>query len=96
LESTSVAIERVKDRVAKGGHSVDEETIQKRFDAGLTMLDENFNVFDLVSIYLSKQRDIEGIVVVEPPRRKVISILLMPASLILKLPNLFQFIEKNR
>jgi predicted ABC-type ATPase len=41
LESVSIAIERVKDRVAKGGHSVDEITIQERFKNGLSLLDES-------------------------------------------------------
>ena len=35
LKSPDIAIERVKDRVAKGGHSVDEVTIRKRFQDGL-------------------------------------------------------------
>jgi predicted ABC-type ATPase len=96
LESPSMAIERVKDRVAKGGHFVDEMTIQERFAAGLNMLDENFNAFDLVSIYLSKQNDMEGIAILEPSRSKAISISQVPASLILQLPKLAQFIERNK
>ncbi len=96
LESPSMAIERVKDRVAKGGHFVDEMTIQERFAAGLNMLDENFNAFDLVSIYLSKRNDMEGIAILEPSRSKAISISQVPASLILQLPKLAQFIERNK
>jgi predicted ABC-type ATPase len=37
LESADTAIERVKDRVAKGGHSVDEMTIRERFKNGLDL-----------------------------------------------------------
>jgi predicted ABC-type ATPase len=96
LESPSVAIERVKDRVAKGGHFVDEGTIRKRFESGLTLLDENFNKFDLVSIYLSKQNDIKGVAILEPLRNKAISISAIPVSLLSQLPRLAQFVERNR
>jgi predicted ABC-type ATPase len=92
LESQAVAIERVKDRVAKGGHFVDEGTIRKGFDADLTLLDENFKKFDLVSIYLSKQNDIEGVAILEPPRNKAISISRIPVFLISQLPKLAQFV----
>jgi predicted ABC-type ATPase len=96
LENPSVAIDRVKDRVAKGGHFVDEGTIQKRFESGLTLLDENFDKFDLVSIYLSKQNDIEGVAILEPLRNKAISISHFPVSLTSQLPRLAQFVQMNR
>lgn len=96
LERPSLAIDRVKDRVAKGGHFVDEGTIRKRFESGLTLLDENFDRFDLVSIYLSKPNDIEGVAVLEPRRNKAISISAIPVSLISKLPRLAQFVQTNR
>ena len=96
LESSEIAIERVKDRVAKGGHSVDEITIKKRFEDGLDRLDASFHQFDLVSIYLSKQNDIEGIAMLEPSRNKATSISRIPASLISHLPKLAGYIEQNR
>jgi predicted ABC-type ATPase len=96
LENPLVAVERVKDRVAKGGHSVDEDTIRNRFTAGLNMLEENFNAFDLVSIYLSKPNDIEGIAILEPPQSNAISISRIPTSLISDLPKLAQFIEEHK
>jgi predicted ABC-type ATPase len=96
LESPSLAIDRVKDRVAKGGHFVDEGTIRNRFDSGLTLLDDNFDKFDLVSIYLSKQNDIEGVAILEPLRNKAISISAVPLSLISRLPRLTQFVHRNR
>jgi predicted ABC-type ATPase len=86
----------VKDRVAKGGHFVDEGTIRNRFDSGLTLLDDNFDKFDLVSIYLSKQNDIEGVAILEPLRNKAISISAVPLSLISRLPRLAQFVQRNR
>jgi predicted ABC-type ATPase len=35
LPSAELAIARVRNRVAQGGHSIDEEVIRRRFDAGL-------------------------------------------------------------
>jgi predicted ABC-type ATPase len=96
LESSEIAVERVKDRVAKGGHSVDETTIKKRFGDGLDLLDTSFPQFDLVSIYLSKQNNIEGVAILEPPRNKAISVSRIPASLISHLPKLAKFVEQNR
>jgi predicted ABC-type ATPase len=94
LESAEIAIERVKDRVAKGGHSVDEETIRKRFEAGFVMLDESFHLFDLVSIYLSKPNDVSAIAILEPPRNKAISISVIPDVLISKQPKLAQWVDQ--
>jgi predicted ABC-type ATPase len=96
LESPSLAIDRVKDRVAKGGHFVDEGTIRNRFDSGLTLLDDNFDKFDLVSIYLSKQNDIEGVAMLEPLLNKAISISAVPLYLISRVPRLAQFVQRNR
>jgi len=42
------------------------------------MLDECFDKFDLVSIYLSKQNDVEGVAILEPPRSKAISVSRIP------------------
>jgi predicted ABC-type ATPase len=35
LPSAELAIARVRNRVAQGGHSIDEEVVRRRFDAGL-------------------------------------------------------------
>ena len=35
LPSVDLAIERVRERVAQGGHNIPEETIRRRFTAGL-------------------------------------------------------------
>lgn len=95
LESPEVAIYRVKDRVAKGGHSVDEITIRERFENGLNILDESFHLFDLVSIYLSKMKDIEAVAILEPPRNKVTSFSSFPSALISQLPKLTKFVVQN-
>ena len=45
LESTEIAMERVALRVSQGGHSISEEVIRRRFEAGL----ENFeHVYRLI------------------------------------------------
>lgn len=59
LESPEAAIERVKDRVKKGGHSVDEGTIRSRFQRGLSLLDSTFDRYDLVTIYISGENSME-------------------------------------
>jgi predicted ABC-type ATPase len=95
LESSDVAIERVKDRVAKGGLGVDEATIRKRFEDGLAMLDGSFHQFDLVSIYMSIQNDMKGVAIIEPQRKKAISISALPPTLISQLPKLSEFVRLN-
>lgn len=95
LENPEKAIERVKDRVAKGGHWVDEETIRERFSNGLSLLDTSFHLFDLVSIYLSKQNDIEGLLILEPHNRSVVSLSTIPVTLASQLPVITQFVLRN-
>ena len=51
LSSAELAIERVKIRVANGGHSVRKEMIKKRYDRSLNTLYELIRKFDSVSIY---------------------------------------------
>jgi predicted ABC-type ATPase len=82
--------------VAKGGHSVDEMTIYERFRNGLILLDESFRRFNLVSIYLSKQNDIEAIAIIEPALNKVISFSPIPSVLTPQLPKISEFIMKNK
>ncbi|WP_281681500.1 hypothetical protein [Lactobacillus gallinarum] len=51
LSSAELAIERVKIRVANGGHGVRKEMIKKRYDRSLNTLYELIRKFDSVSIY---------------------------------------------
>lgn len=92
LESTSIAIERVKDRVAKGGHPVDEETIIQRFNNGLTLINESFQVFDSVSLYLSEQNTVNAIAILEPGKSNAITFAPIPSSLVSYLPEVINFI----
>jgi predicted ABC-type ATPase len=94
LENPEIAIERVKDRVAKGGHPVDETTIRKRFTKGLNLLDESFHMFDTVYIYLSKYKIIEGILVLEPQVKKATTINAIPSALESQLPHLKRFVQE--
>ncbi|MDW3209283.1 MAG: zeta toxin family protein [Reichenbachiella sp.] len=54
LSSPKQAEFRVNRRVQKKGHFVDVETIHERFYAGLDMLDNHYQEFDLISIYESQ------------------------------------------
>jgi predicted ABC-type ATPase len=58
LPNVETAIERVRERVSKGGHSVDTNTIQERFDAGLQQLDNTFASFDYLRIFESSHRSL--------------------------------------
>lgn len=51
LSSAELTIERVKIRVANGGHGVRKEMIKKRYDRSLNTLYELIRKFDSVSIY---------------------------------------------
>ncbi|MEK6782855.1 MAG: zeta toxin family protein [Bacteroidota bacterium] len=93
LRNTGQAIQRVKDRVARGGHSVDEETIIDRFDRGLQLLDSTFQTYDLISLYLSDENQMTAINYIEPPNNNVVEFQALPLSLIAKLPRLAKFIR---
>ena len=54
LPKISLAIKRVQQREALGGHSVDLETIKFRFKEGLKTLDETFDKFDNVNLFESR------------------------------------------
>jgi predicted ABC-type ATPase len=94
LESTSIAIERVKDRVAKGGHPVDEETIIQRFNNGLTLLNASFQVFDSVSLYLSEQNAVNAVALLEPDKSNAFAYSPIPSRLGNYLPNIINFMLK--
>jgi predicted ABC-type ATPase len=96
LESSESAIERVKDRVAKGGHSVDEETVRERFRLGLHLLDNSFSQYDTVSICLSETNALKEILFIEPEQRIFKLFHTLPSQLKNKLPNLaFQIAKEN-
>lgn len=59
LETYEDAIERVKDRVRKGGHAVDAGTIRERFLSGLTRLNTSYGHYDLVTVYISVENGME-------------------------------------
>ena len=53
LKNSELAIERVHHRIQNGGHPVDDDTIRKRYNDGLKLLDTNYKRFDEVRIYES-------------------------------------------
>lgn len=51
LNSPELAVERVKGRVAKGGHGIPEDTIRKRYETSLDMLTRVLPLCDRATIY---------------------------------------------
>ncbi len=51
LDSSELAVERVRQRVKKGGHGIPEEDIRKRYDESLNALKELIPLCDFVRIY---------------------------------------------
>jgi len=51
LNSPELAIERVKSRVASGGHGIPEDVIRKRYEASLDMLTRVAPLCDFVVVY---------------------------------------------
>jgi predicted ABC-type ATPase len=94
LISPSHAIERVKNRVANKGHSVDIHTIRERFEKGLELLDNSFSDYDSFTLFMSKDMDMEALVHIEDVRRNVITINReMSSSLQTKLPRLCNYLK---
>jgi predicted ABC-type ATPase len=91
LESPELAMERVKDRVSKGGHYVDEATIRSRFFAGLDLLDRTFKNFDLVTIYTSQQNNVLLSYVLEPAQNAITVLSPIPLSIRGYLPQLLNY-----
>ena len=57
LSTPELGIQRVAERVSKGGHDVSEETIRERYEAGLKMLDSYaISTYKNVLIYNSSNR----------------------------------------
>ena len=57
LSTPELGIQRVAERVSKGGHDVSEETIRERYEAGLKMLDlYAISIYKNVLIYNSSYR----------------------------------------
>ena len=81
LENPELAIERVKLRVVRGGHSVEESTIRSRFEAGLKMFDETFDKFDLVTVYTSEPNRVLLSYVLEPAQNAMMVLTPIPMAL---------------
>ncbi|WOK04834.1 zeta toxin family protein [Imperialibacter roseus] len=54
LTDPTIAIQRVQERVRKGGHAVSESTIRERFTRGLQIFDDKaISAFDRIALYNS-------------------------------------------
>ena len=51
LESSKLAIQRVADRVSKGGHGIPKEDIERRYNTSLSNLKEVMPLVDNLYIY---------------------------------------------
>ena len=51
LQSADLAVQRVNDRVRKGGHGIEEKDIRRRYEASLKNLKTAINVCDEVNVY---------------------------------------------
>jgi predicted ABC-type ATPase len=94
LADIETAKKRVRDRIARGGHSVWEETIEERFVLGLKLLDLTFRDYDFVSLYLSQEKTIVAIGNIDPPKKSCSRFNELPQTLKRKLPNLNKYFSK--
>jgi predicted ABC-type ATPase len=93
LPNVGAAIERVKTRVANGGHSVSEPTIKERFANGLTQLDNTFVAFDEVYIYLSKEKENSLVYTLLPKqKRAMVTSENLSKDILSRLPKLESFV----
>ena len=51
VENANISLERIKNRVRKGGHGIDEEVVRRRYDNSLENLKEAFKICDNITIY---------------------------------------------
>jgi predicted ABC-type ATPase len=97
LENVDLAFDRVRQRVAQGGHTVDQETIRERFSEGLKNLDSLYFKFDVVYLFNSKQNQIEGLGVLDNRIKSVAMLRQIPGAISKHLPHLSRYIqEKSR
>ncbi len=97
LANVELAIERVKLRMAKGGHGVSEETIRDRFTKGLQLLNDSFMQYDLVNIYHSTTNEINAVACIEPLKGNAfIAGWKLPAEIKEYVPSLIEFLHTNK
>jgi predicted ABC-type ATPase len=95
LDEIPLAVERVKQRVLKGGPSVGTDTIRKRFIAGLRLLNTTFQLFDIVKLRYSSEGKMRMIADVEPKTKRRIIVNEIPKPLIPLIPDLYHFIHQK-
>lgn len=95
LESPEIAIDRVNDRVLKGGHYVDKETIRRRFHDGLALLDSTYLRFDVISTYVSRTNQISSSVLIEPVGSTVELFNPIPEPILTYLPKLKSYLHNK-
>lgn len=96
LPNVAQAMDRVKDRAAKGGHNVDEATIKERFIAGLSHLDNSFQDFDTVDIYESHEKKNRLVCTLTPSLKRVTIQSTLSPELARHLPKIEAFVRSLR
>ena len=97
MKNEKTAIERVKLRVAKGGHGVEETIIRSRFKKGLQLLDESFEHYDLVNVYHSITNKVNAVACIEPLKKQALyDGDKIPTEIASYLPNLLLFLNKYK
>lgn len=51
LNSADIAIERIRNRVSKGGHGIPEDLVRRRYERSLQNLKSAIKAFDIVFVY---------------------------------------------
>ena len=91
LSTPELGIERVAERVSKGGHKVSEETIRERFELGLKMLDSHaISAYMNVLIYNSTDQFKLQLVIQE--KRLIYQADKLERRILDKLPNIRQML----
>lgn len=96
LPNVEAAIERVKTRVSKGGHSVSVATIRERFERGLAQLDDTFMEFDVVYLYRSEENENSLVYTLLPNLGKAASTdKKLDANILKYLPKIERFVHSS-
>ena len=91
------AIARVKNRVANGGHAVEEKTIRERFKQGLELLDNSFKEFKSIVLHFSTDNDSNVLVYIEDVAKNIVKINQgIPQGLKEKLPKFCRYLKQGK
>jgi len=73
LENAGLAVERVRERVKKGGHGIDEKIIRERYVKSFRNLCEILPLCDNINIYDNSQRNFDTVLIVKDRKIKYLN-----------------------